>query len=104
MSNNPLAEVFGFPVNNFSAQAEHHRKHALCPFMSKLTLKNTVYTDYASVVAKYAPPSSGISPIDDFLEGLYKKLQGLRKGSPKRRKSRQNPTLPVVDADTIDTE
>jgi hypothetical protein len=69
-----------------------------------LSLKNTIFTDYASVVAKYAPPSSGVSPIDDFLDGLYKKLQKLKRSPSKKRKSGQSPALPVVDADTIDTE
>lgn len=32
----PLAEVFGFPVNNFSETAERHRKLRLCPFGNKV--------------------------------------------------------------------
>jgi hypothetical protein len=28
----PLAEVFGFPVDNMSAHASRHRKYRLCPF------------------------------------------------------------------------
>ncbi|MBX5458709.1 MAG: hypothetical protein IRZ31_17590, partial [Thermogemmatispora sp.] len=28
----PLAEVFGFPTTNFSAEAERHRQLKLCPF------------------------------------------------------------------------
>lgn len=36
MPNHPLAEVFGFPVDNFSPEAERHRKHRLCPFSNKV--------------------------------------------------------------------
>jgi hypothetical protein len=32
MPKNPLAEVFGFPVNNMSEVAVNHRKNRLCPF------------------------------------------------------------------------
>lgn len=32
MPKNPLAEVFGFPVDNMSAMAINHRKNRLCPF------------------------------------------------------------------------
>lgn len=32
MPKNPLAEVFGFPVDNMSAIAINHRKNRLCPF------------------------------------------------------------------------
>jgi hypothetical protein len=36
MSNNPLAEVFGFPTNNFSEQAERYRHSRLCPYNNKV--------------------------------------------------------------------
>jgi Restriction endonuclease NotI len=36
MSNNPLAEVFGFPTNNFSEQAERYRRSRLCPYNNKV--------------------------------------------------------------------
>ncbi len=32
MSGQPLAEVFGFPVDDFSQEAERHRQNHLCPF------------------------------------------------------------------------
>lgn len=32
MPNHPLAEVFGFPADNFSPEAEHCRAGRLCPF------------------------------------------------------------------------
>lgn len=32
----PLAEVFGFPVDNFSARAERYRRHRLCPYNNKV--------------------------------------------------------------------
>ncbi len=32
MPKNPLAEVFGFPVNNMSEVAVNHRENRLCPF------------------------------------------------------------------------
>jgi len=32
----PLAEVFGFPIDNFSASAERHRRLKLCPFQNKV--------------------------------------------------------------------
>ena len=32
----PLAEVFGFPTDNFSDQAERHRTKKLCPFNNKV--------------------------------------------------------------------
>ena len=36
MSNNPLAEVFGFPIDNQSAEAIRSRKGKLCPFNNKV--------------------------------------------------------------------
>ncbi|MDQ2731546.1 MAG: hypothetical protein M3Y56_07800 [Armatimonadota bacterium] len=35
MPNHPLAEVFGFPTDNMSEQAERHRRNRLCPFNNK---------------------------------------------------------------------
>lgn len=32
MSNNPLSEVFGFPISNNSRKAKNYRKNKLCPF------------------------------------------------------------------------
>lgn len=32
----PLTEVFGYPVDNFSDEAERHRSKKLCPFNNKL--------------------------------------------------------------------
>jgi hypothetical protein len=36
MMPNPLAEVFGFPVDNFLPEADRHRIHRLCPFNNKV--------------------------------------------------------------------
>jgi len=36
MKSNPLAEVFGFPINNKTATAERYRKNRLCPFNNKV--------------------------------------------------------------------
>lgn len=36
MPDNPLAEVFGFPVDNLSAEAERYRKNKLCPYHNKV--------------------------------------------------------------------
>lgn len=36
MSSFPLAEVFGFPTDNFSDEAERHRLKRLCPFNNKV--------------------------------------------------------------------
>ena len=36
MSNNPLAEVFGFPSNSFSESARRYRKNRLCPYNNKV--------------------------------------------------------------------
>lgn len=36
MSQNPLAEVFGFPVSNHSNEAKRYRKGKLCPFNNKV--------------------------------------------------------------------
>ncbi|HIP96509.1 MAG TPA: hypothetical protein EYH32_04755, partial [Anaerolineae bacterium] len=36
MSNHPLAEVFGFPVGNLSAEAERYRNNKLCPYNNKV--------------------------------------------------------------------
>ena len=36
MHNHPLAEVFGFPVDNLSEEAEHCRNGLLCPFNNKV--------------------------------------------------------------------
>ncbi len=32
----PLAEVFGYPIDNFSQAAERHRRLHLCPFNNKV--------------------------------------------------------------------
>lgn len=36
MPKHPLAEVFGFPTNNFSVDAERYRRNKLCPFNNKV--------------------------------------------------------------------
>lgn len=36
MSNHPLAEVFGFPIANTTAQAKHYREKRLCPYNNKV--------------------------------------------------------------------
>ncbi len=36
MLRQPLAEVFGFPVDNDGVEAERHRQHRLCPFNNKV--------------------------------------------------------------------
>lgn len=36
MKKNPLAEVFGFPTDNLSYEAERFRKNKLCPFHNKV--------------------------------------------------------------------
>ncbi len=36
MPNHPLAEVFGFPVDNLSAEAERYRNNRLCPYNNKV--------------------------------------------------------------------
>lgn len=36
MSDNPLAEVFGYPCNNLSQKAKRYRKLKLCPFANKV--------------------------------------------------------------------
>jgi hypothetical protein len=36
MSKQPLAEVFGFPIDNFSKEAENYRINKLCPYNNKL--------------------------------------------------------------------
>jgi len=36
MASNPLAEVFGFPINNRTPEAERYRKNKLCPFNNKV--------------------------------------------------------------------
>src|SRR5947209_8663652 len=36
MPKHPLAEVFGFPTDNFSFDAERYRKNKLCPFNNKV--------------------------------------------------------------------
>ena len=36
MPRQPLAEVFGFPISNFSPEAERYRKNKLCPFNNKV--------------------------------------------------------------------
>jgi len=32
----PIAEAFGFPVDNFSEEAQRHRRNRLCPFNNKV--------------------------------------------------------------------
>ncbi|MFH0989008.1 MAG: NotI family restriction endonuclease [bacterium] len=36
MKSNPLAEVFGFPIDNQTPEAERYRKNKLCPFNNKV--------------------------------------------------------------------
>ncbi|MBZ0305519.1 MAG: hypothetical protein K8I82_05575 [Anaerolineae bacterium] len=36
MRQHPLAEVFGFPVNNFSPEAQRYRKLRLCPYNNRV--------------------------------------------------------------------
>lgn len=36
MPKQPLAEVFGFPIDNFSAEAGRYRKHRLCPYNNRV--------------------------------------------------------------------
>lgn len=36
MNSNPLAEVFGFPIDNRTPEAERYRKNKLCPFNNKV--------------------------------------------------------------------
>jgi hypothetical protein len=36
MNANPLAEVFGYPIDNRSPEAERYRKNKLCPFSNKV--------------------------------------------------------------------
>lgn len=36
MPKQTLAEVFGFPINNFSKEADRHRRLKLCPFNNKV--------------------------------------------------------------------
>ncbi|MBI2863190.1 MAG: hypothetical protein HYX94_01325 [Chloroflexi bacterium] len=36
MPQQPLAEVFGYPIDNFSAEAMRHRQRRLCPFNNKV--------------------------------------------------------------------
>jgi len=36
MKSNPLAEVFGFPIDNRTPEAERYRKNKLCPFNNKV--------------------------------------------------------------------
>jgi hypothetical protein len=36
MPKHPLGEVFGYPPNNFSVEAERYRLNRLCPFNNKV--------------------------------------------------------------------
>jgi hypothetical protein len=36
MSRQPMAEVFGYPINNFGEDATRHRTERLCPFSNKV--------------------------------------------------------------------
>ena len=36
MPRQPLAEVFGFPIDNQSPQAQRHRRLKLCPFNNRV--------------------------------------------------------------------
>jgi len=36
MIKHPLAEVFGFPPDNFSSDADRYRKNKLCPFNNRV--------------------------------------------------------------------
>lgn len=35
MAKQPLAEVFGFPIDNVSSDADRYRKNKLCPLITK---------------------------------------------------------------------
>lgn len=36
MPNQPMAEVFGYKIDDFSAEAQRHRRHRLCPFNNRV--------------------------------------------------------------------
>lgn len=36
MHQHPLAEVFGFPIDNWSDRANRYRKHKLCPYNNRV--------------------------------------------------------------------
>ena len=36
MTNQPMAEVFGFRIDDFSPEAQRYRQHHLCPFNNKV--------------------------------------------------------------------
>lgn len=36
MTQLPMAEVFGFPISNFSPEADRHRAKRLCPYNNKV--------------------------------------------------------------------
>ncbi len=37
MAHQPLAEIFGFPIDDFSEQALQHREHRLCPYNNRIS-------------------------------------------------------------------
>jgi len=60
-SNHPLAEVFGFPVNNFSLEAVQCRKKHLCPFLGNARCMKDKALNPLGVCSIYNKSDKGIA-------------------------------------------
>ena len=73
---NPLAEIFGFPIDNLSADADRYRSNKLCPYNNKVPSctkdKANDPLGVCSVFDKITMPSPG--KVDDFINVLQDKL------------------------------
>lgn len=109
--NNPLAEVFGFPISNESETAQYYRENRLCPYHNRfpnctkskadiawflydlkyneaeqrnhLVLVDTVYTEFQTALEHviYTKPGN----MADFLSFLQGKLDERISNEPETR-------------------
>jgi hypothetical protein len=70
MPKHPLAEVFGFPIDNQSAEAVRHRQHRLCPFNNKVpNCTKDKASDPLGVCSVYEGGNTAITCPVRFREG-----------------------------------
>ncbi len=70
--NNPLAEIFGYPIENTSAKAERFRNNKLCPFHNRVPscTKNSA-TDPLGVCSVFFNDNPVITCPIRFTEDWY---------------------------------
>jgi hypothetical protein len=92
MSNNPLAEVFGFPSNSFSEQAQRYRRNKLCPYNNKVpNCTKDKANDPLGVCSIYHRNAPVVGKIEDFIEILQQKLDDKLDNPPDTQTILDNP-------------